>query len=137
MRLKLLTLVLVASLLAVSAALAKGKPPKSGPGCKPAVKVILAGALGPDVDPADGDTSFVMLVNRSNRFGRAYKQAGSATVNVDENSKVRRQGARNLGALAPNDRVLVQAKVCKADLADGAMPDLTARKVGAHPAKTQ
>jgi hypothetical protein len=134
MRLKLLTLVLVASLLAVSAALAKGKPPKS---CKPAVKVILAGALGPDVDPADGDTSFVMLVKRSNRFGRAYREAGSATVNVDQNTKVRRQGARNLGALAPNDRVLVQAKVCKADLAGGAMPELTARKVGAHPAKTQ
>jgi hypothetical protein len=28
----------------------------------------------------------------------------------------------------------VTAKACKADLKDGAMPDLTARKVGAHPA---
>jgi hypothetical protein len=32
-------------------------------------------------------------------------------------------------------RVLVQAKVCKADLAEGAMPGLTASRVVAHPAK--
>jgi len=135
MRFKLLTFVLVASLVAVSAAFGKGKPPKTGDGCKPAVKVVLAGVLGADVDPADGDASFVMVVEHSNRFGRAYKQAGSATITVDQKTKVRRQGARNLGALAPNDRVRVQAKVCKADLAGGAMPDLTARKVGAHPAE--
>ena len=135
MRFKLLTLFLVASLVAVSAVFGKGKPPKTGDGCKPAVKVVLAGVVGADVDPADGDASFVMVVEHSNRFGRAYKQAGSATITVDPKTKVRRQGARNLGALAPNDRVRVQAKVCKADLAGGAMPDLTARKVGAHPAE--
>jgi hypothetical protein len=134
MRLKLLILVVVGSLVAVSAALGKGKPPKTGEGCKPAVKVVLAGVLGSDVDPADADTSFVMIVKHSNRFGRAWKQAGSATINVDPKTTVRRQGAHNLGALAPNDRLLVQAKACKADLAGGAMPDLTARKIGAHPA---
>ena len=32
------------------------------------------------------------------------------------------------------DRVHVTAKACKADLKNGGMPDLTARKVGAHPA---
>jgi hypothetical protein len=140
MRLKFLVLALVASLVAVSAALAgdhpgKGPKPKTGPGCKPAVTVMLAGVLAADVDPQDADTSFVLTVQRSNKHGRAYKLAGTATIAVDAKTKVRRQGAHNLGALAPNDRVHVTAKVCKADLKDGAAPDLTARKIGAHPAK--
>jgi hypothetical protein len=139
MRFKLLVLALVSALVAVSAAMAqdhpgKGPKPKTGPGCKPAVTVMLAGTLGASVDPADGDTSFVLTVLRSNKHGRAYKQAGSATVNVDAKTRVRRDGAKNLGALAPNDRVHVTAKACKADLKDGGMPDLLARKVGAHAA---
>jgi hypothetical protein len=137
MRFKLLIVALVASLAVVSAAAGKGKPPKSGQGCKPAVTVMLKGVLAADVDPADGDTSFTMVVMHSNRFGRAYKQAGTATVNVDPKTKVRRAGAHNLGALAPNDRLLVSAKACKADLANGGMPDLTARKIAAHPARSQ
>ena len=136
MRFKVLVLVLVASLFGVSAAFGKGKPEKSGPGCKPSVKVVLAGVLDATTDPADSDSSFTMLVKHSNKHGRAYKLAGSATINVDPKTRIRRQGAHNLGALAPNDRVLVGAKVCKADLANGATPDLTARKINAHPAKT-
>jgi hypothetical protein len=138
MRLKFLILALVASLVAVSAAVAKdhpGKGPKSGQTCKARVAVVLKGSLGPDVDPADGDTSFVMLVKQSNRHGRAYKAAGSATLTVDAKTRVNRRGAHNLGALAPNDRLLVTAKVCRADLKNGATPDLTARRVLAHPAK--
>ena len=124
MRLKILVLALVASLVAVSAAVAKDHPgkghkPKTGAGCKPAVTVMLAGTLAADVDPQDGDTSFVLTVKNANRHGRAYKQAG-----------------KSLGALAPNDRVHVTAKACKADLKAGGMPDLTARQVGAHPAAT-
>jgi hypothetical protein len=134
MRFKLLVLALVAALVAVSAATAKGKPSKTGPNCKPSVTVMLSGVLAPDADPQDGDTSFVLTVKHSNRHGRTYKQAGSATITVDAKTRIRRQGAKNLGALAPNDRVHVTAKVCKADLADGATPDLTARKLGAHPA---
>lgn len=133
MRLKLLVFALVASLVAVSAALGKGKPPTAGPGCKPSVQVVLKGVLGADVDPADGDASFVLTVKNSNKHGRAYKQAGLATITVDAKTRVRRQGAHNLGALAPNDRVHVTAKVCKADLKDAGTPDLTARKLGAHP----
>jgi hypothetical protein len=136
MRFKLLVLALVASLVAVSAATAKGKPSKTGPNCRPAITVMLAGVLDATVDPQDGDTSFVLTVKHSNRHGRAYKQAGSATIMVDAKTRVRREGAKNLGALAPNDRVHVTAKVCKADLANGATPDLTARKIGAHPAGT-
>ena len=137
MRFKLSIVVLVAALAVVSGAAGKGKPPKSGAGCKPAVKVVLKGVLAADVDPADGDTSFTMVVKRSNRFGRAWRLAGSATINVDQNTRIRRKGANNLGALAPNDRLLVSAKACKADLANGGMPDLTARKIAAHPARSQ
>jgi len=139
MRLKFLILALVASLVAVSAAVAKdhpGKGPKNGPTCKARVAVVLKGSLGPDVDPMDGDTSFVMTVKHSNRHGRAYKLAGSATITVDGKTRINRLGAHNLGALAPNDRLLVTAKVCRADLKNGATPDLTARRVLAHPAKT-
>jgi hypothetical protein len=139
MRLKILVLALVSALVAVSAAVAKDNPgkghnPKTGAGCKPAVTVMLAGTLAADVDPQDGDTSFVLTVKHSNRHGRAYKAAGTATILVDAKTRVRRQGAKTLGALAPNDRVHVTAKACKADLKDGGMPDLTARKIGAHPA---
>jgi hypothetical protein len=142
MRLKFLVLALVASLAAVSAALAanpgKGhKPASTGAGCKPAVQVVLKGVLDAGVDPADGDSSFVLTVKKSNKHGRAYKQAGTATVMVDAKTRVSRQGAHNLGALAPNDRVSVKARVCKADLKDGATPDLTARKLDAHPAATE
>jgi len=141
MRLKLLVFALVASLVAVSAAIAKdhpgnGKAPKSGHECRASVAVVLKGALAPDVDPADGDTSFAMLVKRANRHGRAYRKAGSATLAVDAKTRVNRRGAHNLGALGPNDRLLVTAKVCRADLKNGATPDLTARRVLAHPAKT-
>lgn len=139
MRLKFLVVALATALVAVSAAMAKDHPgkgpkPKTGAGCKPAVTVMLAGTLAADVDPQDADASFVLTVLRSNKHGGAYKQAGSATVNVDAKTRVRREGAKNLGALAANDRVHVTAKVCKADLKDGGMPDLTARKIGAHPA---
>src|SRR3954469_696051 len=141
MRLKILVLALVASLVAVSAAVAKDHPgkgpkPKTGAGCKPSATVMLAGTLAADVDPEDGDTSFVLTVNRSNRHGRAYREAGTATILVDSKTRVRREGAKTLGALAPNDRVHVTAKACKADLKAGGMPDLTARQGGAHPGAT-
>ena len=136
MRLKILVLALVSALVAASAAVAKdhpGKGPKPNHDCKPAVTVMLAGTLAADVDPQDGDTSFVLTVKHSNRHGRAYKATGTATILVDAKTRVRRQGAKTLGALAPNDRVHVTAKACKADLKNGGTPDLTARKIGAHP----
>ena len=141
MRLKILVLALVASLVAVSAAVAKDHPgkgpkPKMGAGCKPGVTVMLAGTLAAGVDQQDGDASFVLTVKRSNRQGRAYRQAGTATILVDSKTRVRREGVKTLGALAPNDRVHVTAKACKADLKAGGMPDLAARQVGAHPAPT-
>jgi hypothetical protein len=39
---------------------------------------------------------------------------------------------KQLSELKPGFRVLIQARVCKADLANGATPALTASKVIAH-----
>ena len=77
-------------------------------------------------------------VKSSNRWGRAYV-AGTAptSIAVDAKTKVRRQGKKLIADLVVGDRLLVQARVCKADLKDNAMPALTASKVVAHAAKAE
>ena len=134
MKLRLLLVGLAAAMFVVSAAVAapppgKGKP-QTGAGCKPKVTVVLKGTL--TAKPLTVD------VTTGNRWGRAYV-AGTATtgIAVDPNTKVRRQGKKAISDLVVGDRVLVQAKVCKADLKDNAMPALTATKVIAHPAKAE
>ena len=119
--------------LSTSAAVAappagKGKPPTTGDGCKPKVTVVLKGIL--TAAPLSVD------VTRANRWGRAYAEGTASTpVLVNADTKVRRKGKALIGELVVGDRVLVQARVCKADLAEGAMPELTAVRVVAHPAK--
>jgi hypothetical protein len=133
MKLKVLLVGLAASMLCVSAAVAappegKGKPKTTGEGCKPKVTVVLKGTL--TGAPLSVD------VTSANRWGRAYVAGTASTsVAVDANTKVRRQGKKLVSDLVVGDRVLVQAKVCKADLKDNVMPALTASKVIAHPAK--
>jgi hypothetical protein len=129
MKLRLLLAGLAVAMLTVSAAVAapppgKGKPP-TGEGCKPKVTVVLKGTL--TAAPLTVD------VTKANRWGRAYVGT-STSVAVDAKTKVRRQGKKSIAELVVGDRVLVQAKVCKADLAEGAIPDLTAARVVAHPA---
>lgn len=133
MKLRVLLVGIAAAMLSVSAAVAappegKGKPPTTGPGCKPKVTVVLKGTL--TAAPLSVD------VTKANRWGRAYVAGTASTaIAVDANTKVRRQGKKLIDELEVGDRVLVQAKVCKADLAEGAMADLTAVRVVAHPAK--
>jgi hypothetical protein len=133
MKLKVLLVGLAAAMLCVSAAVAappadKGKKPTTGAGCKPKVTVVLKGTL--TGAPLSVD------VTSGNRWGRAYVAGTTSTaIAVDPNTKVRRQGKKAITDLVVGDRVLVQAKVCKADLKDNAMPALTARMVVAHPAK--
>lgn len=139
---KLVTLALATAALAASSATADpghGKP--NGPNaqkCKPA-NVKLMGVL--TSDPASTDTSFTMTVLKANHAGQAYKLAGSATIDVDAKTRVHRHapGAHGnkatIGDLALGDYAKVRAKVCKTDLADGATPDLTARKIDAHAPK--
>jgi hypothetical protein len=134
MKMKFLLAGLLAASIGVSAAVAapppgKGKP-TTGEGCKPKVTVVLKGTLT-DLPT----TTLSVLVTRGNRWGRAYVEAAQPTVvNVDDKTKVRRQGQKTLDALLAGDRVLVQARACKADLADDAIPTLTAVRVVAHPA---
>lgn len=137
MKTKVLLAALAAVCLAASAAVAapppgKGKP-TTGQGCKPNVTVILKGTLA--ATPGLSATSLSVNVKSANRHGRAYVTATQPTaVLVDEDTKVRRRGKKTLGDLLMDDRVVVQAKVCKADLAQGATPALTAKRVVAHPA---
>ena len=138
MKTKVLLATVVAACLAASAAVAapppgKGKPPATGQGCKPSVTVVLKGSLA--ATPGASATSLSVTVKSANRHGRAYVTAAQPTaVLVDEDTKVRRRGKKSLGDLLMGDRVLVQAKVCKADLAQAATPALTATRVVAHPA---
>lgn len=131
MKLRLLLVSLAVAMLTVSAAVAapppgKGKP-ATGEGCKPKVTVVLKGVL--TGAPLSVD------VTSANRWGRAYVAGTASTsIAVNADTKVRRQGKKTLDALGVGDRVLVQAKVCKADLAEGVMPPLTAVRVVAHPA---
>ena len=134
MKVKLFLASLAVAGLAVSSAVAappegKGKP-KTGDGCKPKVTVVLKGTL--TGAPLNVD------VTSSNRWGRAYVPGTASTViTVTEDTKVRRQGQKKITDLVVGDRVLVQARVCKADLKDNAMPSLTASRVVAHPAKPE
>jgi hypothetical protein len=108
-----------------------GKPPTQGPGCRPQVTVVLKGTIA-----AVSSTQLDMNVIQSNRWGRVYKTVGTASVTLTTDTKVRRNGKKMLTDLAMHDWVLVQARVCKADLANGApLAPLTAVRVVAHPAK--
>jgi hypothetical protein len=148
MKLRFLLVGVIAAGLAASAAIAapppdkgkpvtagmpaKGKPSTTGEGCRPKVTVVLKGT----VDAASA-TLLSMDVTGSNRWGRAYVPGTAVTtVGVVESTKVRRNGNTTAAdGLATGDRVLVQARVCKADLADGATPELSAARIVAHPAK--
>ena len=140
MKVKLFLASLAVAGLAVSSAVAappegKGKP-RTGDGCKPQITVVLKGTLSGT--PSTG--ALDMNVTGANRWGRAWK-GGAANVKLDPKTKVRGGGMKTLDDLAKlkaDDRVLVQARVCKDDLKEPtAKPDLTATKVIGHPAKPQ
>ena len=136
MKIKLLLTGLVAAAVVVSSAVAappagKGKPNTTGAGCKPAVAVILKGTLTGVGSP------LTVKVTSANHWGKAYVGGSDKQVAVNTATKVRGQGMKQLSELKTGFRVLIQARVCKADLANGAMPALTATKVIAHdPTKT-
>jgi len=132
---KLITLMLVGAALAVPAATAaptKGKPGGTKP-ChgKAKVMVVLKGTLAND--PATDDTSFMLTVLHTNRWGRGYKLATQpVTVNVDGSTRYVKGAPSSLDALALNDAVVVKGKLSRCDLRDAdpaAMPALTAKMV--------
>ena len=133
---KLITLMLAAAALAVPAATAaptKGKPPGGTKPChgKAKVMVVLKGTLAND--PAAGDTSFMLTVLHTNRWGRGYKAATQpVTVNVSDSTRYVKGAPSSLDQLALNDAVLVKGKLSRCDLRDAdpaAMPALTAKMV--------
>jgi hypothetical protein len=133
---KLIILMLVGAALAVPAATAaptKGKPPGGPKPChgKAKVMVVLKGTLAND--PATGDTSFMLTVLHTNRWGRGYKLATQpVTVNVDGSTRYVKGAPSSLDALALNDAVVVKGKLSRCDLRDAdpaAMPALTAKMV--------
>jgi hypothetical protein len=97
------------------------------------VTVIVKGKL--TSDPAEGATSFTMDVMGANKHGQSLKGLG-VTVSVDLKTKIRRQGAKKIEALASGDRAVVQIRRCKADLpltADS-VDDVAASRVTAQQA---
>jgi len=137
MKLKVV-LVGLAALLSVSTALAapptdKGKPHATGPGCKPMVSVVLRGTF-----VSATSVQLNMSVVGSNHWGQAWKKLGAASVMLTPDTKVRGNGMKavaDLSKLTNGDRVLVQARACKADLEATSPPTLTAVRVVGHPAK--
>jgi hypothetical protein len=129
----LTTLLATAALVAGGAAAndGHGKPDKSSR-CHPA-PVLLAGTLAND--PGASDTAFQLNVLKSNHQGRLFRDGTQpVAVNVDAKTRYfKDKQASTLDALAQSDRVLVLAKLCRADLkaarASGTMPAITARFV--------
>jgi len=140
MRLTSLLAALAAAVLFTSVAVAaqppgKGKPPATGAGCKPKVTVVLKGTLA--ATPGPSGMSLSVNATSGNKFAQPYLAAAQPlNVAVDASTKIRRQGKKTLGDLLSGDRVLVQARVCKADVAGTTLPPLTASRVVAHPVKT-
>lgn len=141
MRVRVALSVLVAAAIVVSGAPAgpppgKGKPPATGPGCRPKVALRLAGTL--TSDPGLGATSFTMSVSGANRHGKnlVTDPATIVTVLVDAKTRIRRQGLKSVEALALGDRVNVRLAVCKGDLPVdvAALAAVPASRVVAHPA---
>jgi hypothetical protein len=138
MKLRTLVAVMVLAAVTASAALAaapsgKGKPPTTGPGCKPAVAVILTGTLA--ANGAAAPSTLSVTVTGGNHFAAAYKKATQpVSVSITSTTRINRQGDHNPADLKSGDRVNVHARTCEADLANGATPALTATRVTAHPA---
>jgi hypothetical protein len=113
----------------------KGKPSTSGPGCKPAVAVILRGTL--TSNGAAAPFTLTLTTKISNHVAQAYVNGSQpVSINVTAQTKINRQGDKNPADLKSGDSALIQARACKADLANGATPTLTATRVTAHPASS-
>jgi hypothetical protein len=78
--------------------------------------------------------SLMLNITSSNKQGKAFVKATQPLpVSVTTTTKLSRQGAASLSSLLAGDKLTVKARTCKADLAAGAAPALTATMVSAHP----
>ena len=147
MKLKVFVLAVAAAALTASAAVAAkpttnpgngSKPATTGAGCKPQIMVVLHGTVA--AAPGSAPTlpfSLMVTVKSANSFGKAFVNANTPLgISVTSSTHLSRQGSKALSSLLLNDQVTVQARTCKADLANGAKPALTATIVSAHPASS-
>ena len=96
---------------------APAKKPPTGPGCKPAVSVILKGTLTNDPEFV-GVGTFTMNTTGGNKPGKVFVGGAAETITVGADTKVRRQNAPKLiASLEIGDRAVVQLRACK-----GALP---------------
>jgi hypothetical protein len=106
--------------------------------CRPRVVVIVKGTF----DGAATDNSYIMVkVTGGNRFARPYKIAYKNTqvdldVLVTASTKYKGPGHNAIGDLKTGDKLVIRAPSCKAALAGGATPPLTATRVLAHTPKS-
>jgi hypothetical protein len=96
--------------------------------------VVLKGTLA--ASPSATATSILVTLTKASHHGSAYLKLGQPLlIQVDANTRIRRQGQKLLGDLKQNDLVMVHAQACKADVKAGT-PTLTANMIVAHdPAK--
>jgi hypothetical protein len=109
------------------------KPPPTGPGCKPAVSVILKGSLTSDPEFAGAGT-FTMNTTGGNKAGKVFVGGAAETITVGADTKVRRQNAPKLiASVESGDRAVVHLRACKGALPlDAAeLTGLTALRVNA------
>ena len=103
----------------------KGKPPSTGPNCKPKMSVILKGTLTSDPEFV-GAGPFTMNTTGANKPGKVFIGGAAETINVGADTKIRRQNSPKLVAsLEIGDRAVVHLRACKGDL------PLDATKLGA------
>lgn len=120
-----------------------GKKPKTGPGCRPRVVVILRGTYDATETGTVDNTSVTWLdvhVNGGNHFSKRYRYKVTNTdtkVYVDGSTKYKGPGHHALGDLEPGDRLVIRAPICKQDLTAETPPDLTAKRVLAHTPKSK
>jgi hypothetical protein len=120
-----------------SAAPSKGKPPTTGANCKPAVAVVLKGTL---TAAGSATLPFGLSVNvtSGNKHSAAWRKLTQpVSIQVTSTTKINRQGHHSSTDLLSGDRVVVQARACKADTVAAMLPSLTAVRVTAHPAATK
>jgi hypothetical protein len=93
------------------------KPPPTGPGCKPAVSVILKGTLTSDPEFVGAGT-FTMNTTGGNKAGKVFVGGATETITVGADTKVRRRNAPKLiASVESGDRAVVYLRACK-----GALP---------------
>jgi hypothetical protein len=108
-----------------------GKPSTTGTNCRPQILVVLHGTVA--VAPGASPTlpfGLQVAVKSANAHGQAYiKAAQPVTITVTPSTRIVSEGNASLSSLLMGDQVTLQGHSCKADLANGATPALTARMV--------